>query len=485
MALVAMLRAALVLQVGIHAWKCSSVEQCHVLLAKVTAVRQEKEARALELSGLAQAASQKAAEAEEISRSSLQKAEKAEAEKARWKSRKDALEAQLRSLQEQLKNASAKEKQAEEAEQKVDAAKVAALKDKEREAEISAAPAQERCLDDFASCTAGLMVVQIQQWMSLLHINRFLVSVSSVLLGAVLLLLPAEAQGSAFAVASLVILPLLVGGSFRDFLSLVGQRPPEILTFAAGLLTATLALAFLWKGADGLRLLLGAGLTVLLGDLIQAVLCLALPATLEALSALALGLLGAAAGLYQKQSIQAFAMAAPAALLVSSGVLLFLATLSRSEAYLEDITSVLLPWAEPQSKEAAPFIWCGRLLWLLLQLPALARLRPVPAPVAPVAPSEQPAPAAKSGEPAAAAQANAAPSAAAAAEPSAAATAEAIAKDNASNEVPDLDPVATTELLQRTVNALQALERALPPRASSGPPPTSLAASSLPRSGEA
>ncbi|CAJ1364769.1 unnamed protein product [Effrenium voratum] len=79
----------------------------------------------------------------EISRSSLQKAEKAEAEKARWKSRKDALEAQLRSLQEQLKNASAKEKQAEEAEQKVDAAKVAALKDKEREAEISAAPAQE------------------------------------------------------------------------------------------------------------------------------------------------------------------------------------------------------------------------------------------------------------------------------------------------------------------------------------------------------
>lgn len=127
-------------------------------------------------------------------------------------------------------------------------------------------------------------------------------------------------------------------------------------------------LAFL--RADGLRLLMGAGLAMIFGDLILAVSCcfLPLPETLVALVALSLGLLGGAAGLYRQQATQAFAVgtqrkrwkesseaAMPAALLVAAGAVLLLSAAlqevqaaasngngSSAQAYLEDVVAALM-----------------------------------------------------------------------------------------------------------------------------------------------
>ncbi|CAE7468803.1 unnamed protein product, partial [Symbiodinium necroappetens] len=285
------------------------------------------------------------------------------------------------SAQQDVAKSEAAAQEAKTAEKRAEAAQAEATREKKHQSALSSEPAKERCLEDFASCTAGLAVLQLEQWMAMLHINRFFVSLVVMAVGTGLLLLPARAQAASFAVCALVVLPVLLAGAFREFLRFVASSPPsELLGSVAGLLTAVLAFAFLWQGADGLRLLLGAALAVLLGDLVLVASWIPLPEALAALSAMALGYAGAAAGLYRRRATQAFAMAVPAALALPAGFLLFLEALGRSEAYLEDIVSALLPWADKHSEEVVGSTFCeyGRLAWLLLQLPALVHLLTAP-----------------------------------------------------------------------------------------------------------
>lgn len=458
---------------------CSSHEKCLEILAHVTSERQKKEVEALELVGRAKITSEKATESQVQSRASLDRAQAAEEEQAKWQDKADQLREQLRSLDFKLQSSTAAQEEAVAAAKREVAAKNAALEDQKHEAAMSTMPAQERCLADFASCTAGLISLQVQQWMACLHMfNRFFVACGSILLGLLLLLSPADGQAIGFAFATLVIVPVLVAGAFKDFLRLVGS-PPALLVILAGLLTMVIAVAFLWQGADGLRLLLGAGLAVLFGDLLLVILheLLPVPPILVALSALALGLFGAAAGLQRRSATEAFAMAVPAALLVASGVVLIFSLALSPEAYLEDVAFELVPWAHYGDKVGSFFCTSGRLLWLVLQLPALIRLLLASPDVPVVLPwkSERPQEAtAQQEEPQDARDerderdVEKSPGVAqeelwANTEAGQQARAEAAAAADAAVPEGELDPVATTQLLQRTVQALQALENSLPP----------------------
>lgn len=469
---------SLLVQVSSNAANCSSHEQCLETLAHVTSIRQKKEAEALELVGRAKVAFQKATHSEEQSKISLDRAEQAEEEQAKWQKRETELKAELRSLDVKLEASNTAQQEAEAAAKRAVAAKLGAIEYRKHEAAISTMPAQERCLADFASCTAGLVTLQVQQWMALLHIfNRFLVALVSIALGALLLLLPAEGQALSFATTTLIVIPVLLAGAFKDFLRLVGS-PPAVLVILAGLLTMGIAVVFLWQGAAGLRLLLGAGLAVLLGDLVLVIIhdFIPIPAILVALFALALGLLGGAAGLYRQIATQAFAMAVPGALLVAAGAVLIFSVALSPEAYLEDVASALVPWAHHGNKVLGNFFCeCGRLLWLVLLLPALVRLL-MAAPDVPhvlprksesVTPQAEEAPVEKQ-------EHEDARSARDVENPDVAKEAQ---EAQAASEG-ELDPVATTQLLQRTVEALQALENTLPPStalAEAMPPQTHLA----------
>lgn len=447
---------------------CSSHEKCLEILAHVTSERQKKEVEALELVGRAKVQS----------RASLDRAQAAEEEQAKWQDKADQLREQLRSLDFKLQSSTAAQEEAVAAAKREVAAKNAALEDQKHEAAMSTMPAQDRCLADFASCTARLISLQVQQWMACLHMfNRFFVACGSILLGLLLLLSPADGQAIGFAFATLVIVPVLVAGAFKDFLRLVGS-PPALLVILAGLLTMVIAVAFLWQGADGLRLLLGAGLAVLFGDLLLVILheLLPVPPILVALSALALGLFGAAAGLQRRSATEAFAMAVPAALLVASGVVLIFSLALSPEAYLEDVAFELVPSAHYGDKVGSFFCTSGRLLWLVLQLPALIRLLLASPDVPVVLPwkSERPQEAtAQQEEPQDARDerderdVEKSPGAQeelwANTEAGQQARAEAAAAADAAVPEGELDPVATTQLLQRTVQALQALENSLPP----------------------
>lgn len=458
---------------------CSSHEKCLEILAHVTSERQKKEVEALELVGRAKITSEKATESQVQSRASLDRTQAAEEEQAKWQDKADQLREQLRLLDFKLQSSTAAQEEAVAAAKREVAAKNAALEDQKHEAAMSTMPAQERCLADFASCTAGLISLQVQQWMACLHMfNRFFVACGSILLGLLLLLSPADGQAIGFAFATLVIVPVLVAGAFKDFLRLVGS-PPALLVILAGLLTMVIAVAFLWQRADGLRLLLGAGLAVLFGDLLLVILheLLPVPPILVALSALALGLFGAAAGLQRRSATEAFAMAVPAALLVASGVVLIFSLALSPEAYLEDVAFELVPWAHYGDKVGSFFCTSGRLLWLVLQLPALIRLLLASPDVPVVLPwkSERPQEAtARQEEPQDAKDerderdVEKSPGVAqeelwANTEAGQQARAEAAAAADAAVPEGELDPVATTQLLQRTVQALQALENSLPP----------------------
>lgn len=501
-----MLRRALALllvQLGLvsgqsgHDANCSSHEKCLEILAHVTSERQKKEVEALELVGRAKITSEKATQSQVQSRASLDRAQAAEEEQAKWQDTADQLKEQLRSLDFKLQASTAAQEEAVAAAKREVAAKNAALEDQKHEAAMSTMPAQERCLADFASCTAGLISLQLQQWMACLHMfNRFFVACGSILLGLLLLLLPADGQAIGFATATLVIVPVLVAGAFKDFLRLVGS-PPALLVILAGLLTMVIAVAFLWQGADGLRLLLGAGLAVLFGDLVLVILheLLPVPPLLVALSALALGLCGAVAGLQRRSATEAFAMAVPGALLVASGVVLIFSLALSPEAYLEDIAFELVPWAHYGDKVGSFFCTSGRILWLVLQLPALIRLLLAPPDVPLPWNSERPQEVETQQEEQQDARderdVEKSPEVAqeelwANTEAGQQARAEAAAAADAAVPEGELDPVATTQLLQRTVQALQALENSLPPSTAlagvteadvphSMPPPTHLA----------
>ncbi|CAE7477377.1 unnamed protein product [Symbiodinium natans] len=343
-----------------------------------------------------------ASSAEGLAKASFAETEAAEAEAAHWSKKVQEMKDRLRSAEADAEKSNQAVEEAKKAEKRAEDARAEAIRDKQRESEVSSEPAQERCMRDFASCTAGLVALQLEQWMAMLHINRFLVSLTTMAIAVGLLLLPARAQAASFAICTLVALPVLLAGAFREFLRFVATSPPsELLGTVAGLLTAMLAFAFLWQGADGLRLLLGAALAVLLGDLVLVASWLPLPEAMAALAACALGYAGAAAGLYRRRATQAFAMAVPAALLLPSGFLLFLEALGRSEAYLEDIISALLPWADEESEKVVGSSFCeyGRLVWLLLQLPAFANLLMAPGRDVPPFPWESEEPAEKSAVP--------------------------------------------------------------------------------------
>lgn len=463
-------------QVSSDAANCSSHEQCLETLAHVTSIRQKKEAEALELVGRAKVAFQKATHSEEQSKISLDRAEQAEEEQAKWQKRETELKAELRSLDDKLEASNTAQQEAEAAAKRAVAAKLGAIEYRKHEAAISTMPAQERCLADFASCTAGLVTLQVQQWMALLHIfNRFLVALVSIALGALLLLLPAEGQALSFATTTLIVIPVLLAGAFKDFLRLVGS-PPAVLVILAGILTMGIAVVFLWQGAAGLRLLLGAGLAVLLGDLVLVIIhdFIPIPAILVALFALALGLLGGAAGLYRQIATQAFAMAVPGALLVAAGAVLIFSVALSPEAYLEDVASALAPWAHHGNKVLGNFFCeCGRLLWLVLLLPALVRLLMAAPDVPHVLPRKSSVTEAEEA-PVEKQEHEDVRSARDVENP--AVTEEAQNAQAASED--ELDPVAATQLLQRTVEALQALENTLPPStalAEAMPPQTHLA----------
>eukprot|EP00913_Durusdinium_trenchii_P027341 g25650.t1 len=141
-----------------------------------------------------------------------------------WEGRQNDLQTEVRLLEKKLQNSSAALKEAEAAEQREVTARIDALKEKKHQQVVSGQSAQERCLENFASCTAGLMALQVQQWMDLLHIfNRLFIALGSIALGLLLLLLPAEGQAVAFAAFSLLALPVLVSEAFKEKI----ERPRE------------------------------------------------------------------------------------------------------------------------------------------------------------------------------------------------------------------------------------------------------------------
>eukprot|EP00931_Biecheleriopsis_adriatica_P062378 TRINITY_DN37579_c0_g1_i1.p1 TRINITY_DN37579_c0_g1~~TRINITY_DN37579_c0_g1_i1.p1 ORF type:complete len:532 (+),score=156.84 TRINITY_DN37579_c0_g1_i1:30-1625(+) len=364
---------------------CLTEQSCLEMLEAARQMRQQREAYALDSLHASAATFQNTSALEERSQNWMRLTQHLESAAATWESRVTQLQKELRPLEQGIEAASSGAKAADRAEQRAEAAETSALHKLKRQGALSGMPAKERCRTDMAACGAGLLALQLRQWLQLLHAEgwQLLIALASMLLGAALLVLPARAQAASFGAATLVLLPVLTAGAFKDFLLLVSDSPPSLgLLRAEGFLTAVLAVCFLWQGADGLRLLLGAGLGMFLGSLALAALStfFTLPATAGfvaacTLGSLALSLAGAAAGLRRRRATQAFALAVPGGLLVSSGALLLQGLLTLSGAFWDDVVAALMPWPDAMAeKEVGSFVcrW-GRLLWLVLIVPSLVR----------------------------------------------------------------------------------------------------------------
>ncbi|CAE7712386.1 Nlrp4b [Symbiodinium sp. CCMP2456] len=329
-------------------------------------MRHEKEAEAYSMLGYADKALRQASSAEGLAKASLAETEDAEAEAVRWSTKVQELEDRLRSAQQDVAKSAAAAQDAKTAEKRAEAAQAEAIREKKHQSALSSEPAKELArtrrstLDAFKRGTgpfkragaAGLAVLQLEQWMAMLHINRFFVSLAVMAVGTGLLLLPARAQAASFAVCALVVLPVLLAGAFREFLRFVASSPPsELLGSVAGAECATCVPYHL----EGQTAFGCSSVPRMAGELVAS--WLPLPEALAALSAMALGYAGAAAGLYRRRATQAFAVGSseiqgplraagwvPPAFLSQHQP-----ALAPAEAYLEDI----VPWADKQSEKAS------------------------------------------------------------------------------------------------------------------------------------